>query len=363
MKFWVLPRSDASTLAVLLWTVTLLLLVEIALQVRSHLRYGQSILNVATAETRYVRNESTGLKTLRPNQTFKGDRVSVTSNSLGLRSAEISFAKPDGTIRIAVVGASTVMGAYAATNDSTFPAYLQSMLRDQYPNRSIEVINAGIAGYALADQARILERLIIPLNPDLVLIYSGFNDITGYCKSADQSQSSGQQLSGLPRISTPDWLLTVELIKKNTVAFRTTSVQMAGSVNPDTLNLSEYGRNLSAMMVLPIQAGIPTVISTNTRAYRPEQPEEIQLRLSETARYFNSCFELADLHRLYDLHNQAIIDVAENLGVTVLPLAEFMPGGARYFVDSSHFTELGERTVAQYIFDFLLSERMLGLAP
>src|SRR5688500_9743784 len=103
--------------SVLLLFLLILVGVELALQVRSHVRYGQSIFNVLTEETRYVLDPATGLRLLRPNRTFSGSESIVRTNSLGLRGPELPVVPARGTLRIAVIGASTVMGAYARDND------------------------------------------------------------------------------------------------------------------------------------------------------------------------------------------------------------------------------------------------------
>lgn len=68
------------------WTICLLLALETVLQVRSHYRYGQSVLNAFSQETLYVTDALTALKVLRPNHVFHGTEVDIRTNGLGLRS-------------------------------------------------------------------------------------------------------------------------------------------------------------------------------------------------------------------------------------------------------------------------------------
>lgn len=67
-----------------------------------------------------------------------------TNNSLGFRTPERPFEKPDSTKRIVTVGGSTTFDG--PTNDQTWPALLEQKLNDHYARSGykIEVINMGV---------------------------------------------------------------------------------------------------------------------------------------------------------------------------------------------------------------------------
>lgn len=62
------------------------------------------------------------------------------------------------------------MGAYDADNDQTFSACLEQHLHRDFPDRQVEVINAGIVGYGLAEESRMLEKRVAPLRTDLTIV-------------------------------------------------------------------------------------------------------------------------------------------------------------------------------------------------
>ncbi|NMG31211.1 SGNH/GDSL hydrolase family protein [Aromatoleum evansii] len=330
--------------------------VETALQVRSHLRFGQSVFNALRGETRYVEDERTGLKLLRPNRVFPGQDVEIRTNSLGLRSPELAPQRAPGSLRVAVVGASTVMGELTRSNDATFPALLAERLRAHHPQRAIEVVNAGISGYRLADQLRMLEKVVLPLQPDLVIVYPGFNDFADYCRAAAPATTR----QGLPLLTLPGWLLSVEAVRRHTAFLRAGSPSRQTLLDPAAVDLQPYRARLEGLVARAREAGVPLVLATNARAYRPEQPLEEQMRLSAQARHFNPCFDLPGLNALYDRHNGEILDAGRRLGVPVLPLHERIPGGRAYFADASHFTLAGERLAADTIFAFLVRRGLPG---
>ncbi|NKB69743.1 MAG: hypothetical protein GKR89_21950 [Candidatus Latescibacteria bacterium] len=85
--------------------------------------------------------------------------------------------KPEGTFRVFVLGASTLIG-YPNPPATGFPHFLQLMLADRFPGRSFEVVNCGITAinsFCLLD----FVDEILQHQPDLVLVYSGHNEFVG----------------------------------------------------------------------------------------------------------------------------------------------------------------------------------------
>lgn len=345
-------------IGIVLLAIVLMLIIELALQIRAHFRSGESVFNLIFSESVYVKDAETGLLLLRPNKTIIGSQTTLRSNSLGLRSPEIPIVREDHSWRLAVVGASTVMGAYAADNDKTFPAQLEQRLRKQFPLKKIDVVNAGIAGMGLDEQRRMLETRVATLKPDLVVVYPGFNDFAVYCRN-DETSNQRFQRQGLPIISLPEWLQTVDMIKKNTVFLRTTNIKQASIRNPASINLQAYESKLEAFIQRAAELKLSLVFATNARAYRPEQSLSDQAKLSETARYYNHCFDIAGLHQLYDRHNTAIRKAAKAHQIQLIDLDTLVPGGPRYFADSSHFSFQGEVLVAEALYDFIATNKLL----
>lgn len=85
--------------------------------------------------------------------------------------------KTDDTFRVFVQGASSVVG-FPYNHSLSFPRILERQLKEQYPERNIEVVNmaiGGIASQALLDQA----PEIINQQPDAILFYAGHNEYYG----------------------------------------------------------------------------------------------------------------------------------------------------------------------------------------
>jgi lysophospholipase L1-like esterase len=348
-----LPKAIAATLvAVLIFAV-----IEVALQARAYLRTGQSVFMKLKGESAYVFNEDLGFPLLRPNHVTGGDRQKIVSNSFGFRSPEIPLQRDPDEFRIAVLGASTVMGAYAANNELTFPALLQAELRKRQPSRSINVINAGIVGRGLRQQGILLDRLLSKFQPDLVLVYPGFNDFGRYCP---RSAGAERRAQPLVTVDLPAWLLSVELLLKNTVALRASTTKSGPVVDAEALDISRFRGDFESLLEIGRKHALSIVVLRNARSYSREQTLDVQQRLSETARFYNPCFDINGLHTLYERHNELMSEVAALHRVPVLPLDKVLPSGPEYFADSSHFSERGERFVARWLADYVVESVLAG---
>lgn len=339
---------------VVLLTALLILSLEFALQVRSHIRNGQSVFNLLTNETRYVVDPSSGIKTLRPDSSLVGSTITIDTNGFGLRSPEIALEREPRSFRMAVVGASAVMGEMAASNDATFAYILERKLRANFPENRIDVINAGISGHRIADQRRMIESVVFAHDPDLILMYSGFNDFADYCKR----ESAASTRKGLPALKMPAWVLSFEAIKRHT-RFLRPAVQRQEILAPEKLDLARYRNELKQIADLAGAKRVPLVMLTNAKAYGRSQTPAQQQRLAAEQLRFTPCFDLAGMLDLYDLHNDAIRQAGEQHGFRVFDLTAVLPEGPKYFVDATHFNPAGEELVAQQLRDFLIDNDLV----
>ena len=101
-------------------------------------------------------------------------------NSMGWRDRERTVRKPAGTYRIAVVGDSFVE-AFQVEPESTFVARAEERLNRERPESTditYEVMNFGRSGMSPAEEMMVLERDVMPCDPDaVVLLFTPQNDI------------------------------------------------------------------------------------------------------------------------------------------------------------------------------------------
>ena len=94
---------------------------------------------------------------------------------------------PEGALRVLFAGGSTVQG-YPHPKRLSAPSYLQEMLGDLLPDRPIEVFNAGITAASSFAVARAVEDGVAALGADLVVVYTGHNELYGVYGAASLAQ-------------------------------------------------------------------------------------------------------------------------------------------------------------------------------
>ncbi|MAF65739.1 MAG: hypothetical protein CMJ84_08785 [Planctomycetes bacterium] len=113
----------------------------------------------------------------KPNHSFEQSRHRGSHNSLGFRGPQISLKKPAGTLRIACLGGSSTYGHGPSSNETTWPARLEAHLASARPEGAIEVINGGCQGYSTFESLANLAFRVLPLEPDIVIVYHTINDM------------------------------------------------------------------------------------------------------------------------------------------------------------------------------------------
>jgi len=100
----------------------------------------------------------------------EGRTWSFAVNGAGFRSdRELSPVKERGEVRIAVLGDSTTFG-YSVNGDQTFCAVLERLLRAEFPETPITVMNCGVPGYCLYQSLLFFRERVLPWRPDLVVV-------------------------------------------------------------------------------------------------------------------------------------------------------------------------------------------------
>ncbi len=94
----------------------------------------------------------------------------------GFRAPAMPLKKRSGAFRIALLGGST-------TYDVNLPflktcaAYLEEFLQRGFPDKEIEVLNAGVGGYTSAESFARFHFNVLDYDPDMVIMYHAINDV------------------------------------------------------------------------------------------------------------------------------------------------------------------------------------------
>lgn len=104
-------------------------------------------------------------------------RYTLRTNNLGFRGPDIDPDKPPNTLRVVAMGGSAVMGQGVA-EAQTYTHQLGRLLARHFPKQRVEMINAGVQGYASRHGFRQYARDLRPLRPDLLVVAYDVNDGT-----------------------------------------------------------------------------------------------------------------------------------------------------------------------------------------
>ena len=106
---------------------------------------------------------------LKPSQI--GEFVNI--NSDGFRGGEIQFS--EDTYKIFFLGGSTAFGSVTTSDETTIPGQIEKKLIERGFN--VKVVNAGVSSATTIDELYILEEKILKFNPNMVIMYDGWNDV------------------------------------------------------------------------------------------------------------------------------------------------------------------------------------------
>jgi hypothetical protein len=101
--------------------------------------------------------------------------VTVNTNDLGLRGRPVPQPKPPGVYRVAVLGDSFVFG-FGVEDEEALPAQIDAILSNRYER--IEVLNAGVPGWATDQYSLFLRRRHKEIEADLILLGLSDNEVS-----------------------------------------------------------------------------------------------------------------------------------------------------------------------------------------
>jgi lysophospholipase L1-like esterase len=269
---------------------------------------------------------------LRPGYDANGIRV----NRLGFRGPEFDTQRGPGQ-RMVALGDSTTFGP--REQECAYPYLLPDLLRP----RQVEVINAGIEGYRSDRALAHLERRVLPLQPDLVTVLIGWNDLY---QTDPRAESANLALQANPLQRVLSWSAVAQSARRLYFERLQPHSATTTSVNAATLanyRPAGYENRLRRILQTIRGAGAealvftwPTVLDAPDSAVAPLQ-------------YPYHTRTLSELQALYADYQAVVRQIATDEGVAVIDVAAaFSPTNKRsLFTDTIHFTCEGHALFAQ----------------
>jgi len=213
-----------------------LLLLELGAR-RLHLRTGFFLQNALAG---CVQRSALLEKELVPRCTGRMQQVSLQTNRLGMRGPEL---RDDGSVRILGLGDSCTFG-WNVDVDQAYPAVLERLVNRRPGSARYQVLNAGVPGYTSYQGLLYLRERGLALDPTIVVIGFGFNELF---RTGDDATRIARARLLLPLLRLDDLLLEDStLYRWLRWQLRTTEIRDLGyRVTPD-----QYGENLRTMVRL-----------------------------------------------------------------------------------------------------------------
>lgn len=289
-----------------------------------------------------------------PNPEFRSENGKDRHNRFGFRGGEIEADKPEGVFRIFCIGGSTTYTTAVDNYVDAYPAQLERVLRETYGHRDIEVINAGVPAFSSLDSLLNLLLRVLPLDPDLIVVYHGINDVATRLVPPDKYRrdNSGYCVdwSIRDRDSPHRWWYHSRLAYYVGVRMGMIPAPKVGyGFLPNTNSMSVedlkrnppvyYETNLSQMALLAHDAGVKIMFST--WAYSED---------------FDDPIVKAGVLE----NNDVVRRVGKRLEVPVFDFANRMPIDQEYWYDAFHVNERGAVHKAELFAGFIEENFLKG---
>ena len=285
-------------------------------------------------------------------------------NSRGYRGDEFVVPKPDGVYRIVALGDSTVYGNGITDWRLTYPAQLQTLLREQgYSN--VEVINASVGGYASYDILAQFIYRILDLEPDMVIVYQATNDVSLRLVPPEYFTSEnvvrgvwshnyaplptsalyrfvGIRLKWIPVPGVED---TWHVEPTEPVSLCLNNCEISGDELIATNDTRYFERNMRSLIVLAQTNNVAVMLST--WAYYPE---------ATMANYMTQAYRVRGITET----NDVIRRLAEEYETLFCDFQKEIPLERNYWQEGVHLTEQGTAEQARQYATYLIGSGSLA---
>lgn len=298
---------------------------------------------------------------LKPGSEMMTGEARLRINSLGFRGPEISRSK-GGSYRIVALGESTTLGATWLATDRPWPDLLEERIRTELRcDAPVEVVNAGVSGWTLSNQLVRLESDILPLDPDLIVTYHGYNGFQYFFNDlpemiVEQAPTAAERPSRL--LARAESLLARRRFLERYERARNRA-KAAPNVDIEGSAYARLYRDLARQLDAH---GIALAVATFNMAVNEDSPEDV-------IQFYEQTFPDVRLRILANrLHSTLVRWVPLGPGVVTIDTSAGLDGKyAEVYIDVAHFNQEGRdrlsRNILRGIRPILASDPRLRCEP
>lgn len=292
------------------------------------------------------------------NAGFKYDKNKQLNNKFKIRRSEVIRPKNRIKWRILILGGSTTFGE-GIPEENTWVYKLEQLIRSKYGN-DYDVINGGVGGYTIAENYIHYITLLTHLQPDVVLLYTGINDVHPRLYSNLEYDYSNYRIP---------WRLDSDALKPCKSSLRFFSPYCYYYLVSNILQIKNLGIDAVTSKPYPPHQEWKAALSRNGPDIYNDYLENLVVLIRGQGRqvgiipqYFRIFFEDDDVFAVgVNQHNnvgrQIAIAHQAPYADEVIKTNTFL--GDEIF-DNCHFNEKGSKRMSEIIFDFLIKNELLS---
>ena len=286
--------------------------------------------------------------------------VVFSTNGVGFRGGDLARPKPAGEVRVIVYGGSTAE-CMLLDDARALHGVLERALATHAPGRRVRVYNAAKSGDKSYDHVALLSQRLVHLEPDLVVLLAGVNDLRAAVYGADylhlrSSRAAPYTLATMTKFAATEFqiprglyaLLHPEnerdrLERMSMVTDYRAKVALGegravSDLDPRT-DVAPYARNLRTIAATAAGHDIAMVLATQGATWNSPDPEAARwhwLTYLDGVRYRED-----KLDHALDRYNDAMRTVGAETGAGVCDLARALPRSRELYYDDVHFPAAG----------------------
>jgi lysophospholipase L1-like esterase len=293
-----------------------------------------------------------------------------TTNNVGFRGDSLVIPKPANETRIFIIGGSTAQCLYIDDSKS-LDRVLQKDLQQQFPGRTIKVYSAAKSGDGTAEHIAMLSQRIIHMQPDMVIVFCGFNDLRKSIQRYDYRHLGavkqyspryifmaatrfqvGRRLYYLMKSRSEDEIREEIPLATNHRELFAIQQQTPESDSIPYINAQPFSTNLKTIAGICSANGVPLVLMPNQSTWNSRADTSMRnkhwLLTMGKIRYKEEY-----LQKGLEVFNDTMRAVAVQNSLPLFDLPEVMPPSGEYFYDDCHFNNNGSVTAAKMLAAFI----------
>lgn len=312
----------------------------------------------------------------------------------GFRGTEISKQKPLNTFRIVVMGGSTVLSRTISWEETSV-RILEKQLALYYPQKHIEVINAGNDWYSSEHSFIQYVFKIKDYSPDMIIMWHGINDLIRSCSPKGFSQGPYRSdyshflgplsnivatyfrrptIIGYPDIFSNDLLVLrpfssiIYSLKETLYSdfhwFSNENNMQRESIDLDITSfpsLQSYKRNITAFAKVMEIDGVRFLLATQPYLYRDNLNilEQKNIGFNLFCLNNNKYPSIRTMKKVMEEFNLITKDVSQTYHTDFVDLEQEVPKTIEYFKDDVHYTPRAEALIADALFRYIINHHLI----